>query len=476
MCCVMPPASVETTDVSRIASSSDVLPWSTWPMIVTTGARGSRSSGVVVEHLGGLDLVGRVRDRDLALELGADQLDGVVGQRLRDADELAEAHHRLLDDGGRDAERRREILDRDAGRNRHGTRGSDGLLALVASDPRRRGRDRGPGCGYRDAGARRRVSITTRRRRPAAAPPRCGRERRGGSEPGVPGPGRGRAPPPSLTPGPSTRPPPAGLEPWAGAPERAGADPAGALAADAAAAEGRDEPTGAVGTGNAASAAAATAETLLRAGRLTAERARRGGLVDGVAGQLDAGLGQAPGHLGGLEPALAGDICYALLRHRTSDSTIGVLPARRPRMRLHRSSGMVTWRRSVRVSARPDARADDAALELVHRTRRARPGRRRAGCRRRPARAVRARARVRDGRSRRRCAPVLCAGSGGVPLPAPRARGGRECRSSASRAARCSGSACPSRGSRRSDRRPRRRPRRPRRRSRPPPRRTRSRS
>ena len=60
------------------------------------------------------------------------------------------------------------------------------------------------------------VSITTRRRRPAAAPLRCGRERRGGSEPGVPGPGLGRAPPPSLTPGPSTRPPPAGLEPWAG--------------------------------------------------------------------------------------------------------------------------------------------------------------------------------------------------------------------------------------------------------------------
>ena len=44
MCCVMPPASVETTEVSRIASSSDVLPWSTWPMIVTTGARGSRSA------------------------------------------------------------------------------------------------------------------------------------------------------------------------------------------------------------------------------------------------------------------------------------------------------------------------------------------------------------------------------------------------------------------------------------------------
>jgi hypothetical protein len=39
MCCVMPPASPATTSVERIASSSDVLPWSTWPMIVMTGGR-----------------------------------------------------------------------------------------------------------------------------------------------------------------------------------------------------------------------------------------------------------------------------------------------------------------------------------------------------------------------------------------------------------------------------------------------------
>ena len=44
MCWVMPPASVETTDVLRIASSSVVLPWSTWPMIVTTGGRASSVS------------------------------------------------------------------------------------------------------------------------------------------------------------------------------------------------------------------------------------------------------------------------------------------------------------------------------------------------------------------------------------------------------------------------------------------------
>ena len=44
MCCVMPPASPAATWVSRIASSSEVLPWSTWPMMVTTGARSTRSS------------------------------------------------------------------------------------------------------------------------------------------------------------------------------------------------------------------------------------------------------------------------------------------------------------------------------------------------------------------------------------------------------------------------------------------------
>ena len=45
MCCVIPPASVSTTDASRIASRSVVFPWSTWPMIVTTGGRSTRSSG-----------------------------------------------------------------------------------------------------------------------------------------------------------------------------------------------------------------------------------------------------------------------------------------------------------------------------------------------------------------------------------------------------------------------------------------------
>src|SRR5665213_3227151 len=41
----MPPASPETTSVERSASSSEVLPWSTWPMMVTIGGRDSSVSG-----------------------------------------------------------------------------------------------------------------------------------------------------------------------------------------------------------------------------------------------------------------------------------------------------------------------------------------------------------------------------------------------------------------------------------------------
>ena len=41
MCWVMPPASPATTLAWRMASSRDVLPWSTWPMMVTIGGRGT---------------------------------------------------------------------------------------------------------------------------------------------------------------------------------------------------------------------------------------------------------------------------------------------------------------------------------------------------------------------------------------------------------------------------------------------------
>src|SRR5215470_10044905 len=45
MCCVIPPNSFSATFVRRIASSSDVLPWSTWPITVTTGGRSMSWAG-----------------------------------------------------------------------------------------------------------------------------------------------------------------------------------------------------------------------------------------------------------------------------------------------------------------------------------------------------------------------------------------------------------------------------------------------
>ncbi len=47
MCWVIPPNSPATTSVLRMASSRSVLPWSTWPITVTTGGRGtSRDSSI----------------------------------------------------------------------------------------------------------------------------------------------------------------------------------------------------------------------------------------------------------------------------------------------------------------------------------------------------------------------------------------------------------------------------------------------
>ena len=48
MCWVIPPNSESTTLVVRMASSSLVLPWSTWPITVTIGGRGRRSSALSV--------------------------------------------------------------------------------------------------------------------------------------------------------------------------------------------------------------------------------------------------------------------------------------------------------------------------------------------------------------------------------------------------------------------------------------------
>ena len=46
MCWVMPPTSPSVILLSRMASSRVVLPWSTWPRIVTTGGRSTCLSGL----------------------------------------------------------------------------------------------------------------------------------------------------------------------------------------------------------------------------------------------------------------------------------------------------------------------------------------------------------------------------------------------------------------------------------------------
>ena len=55
----MPPASFDVTDVLRIASSKEVLPWSTCPITVTTGGRSAKflgsssNSGISVKSTSG---------------------------------------------------------------------------------------------------------------------------------------------------------------------------------------------------------------------------------------------------------------------------------------------------------------------------------------------------------------------------------------------------------------------------------------
>ena len=80
MCWVMPPDSPEATAVSRMASSRLVLPWSTWPMIVTIGARVMRSPGSSSPH-------GVIRTPS-SRGAGSDQI-GCLAIRARSAAPLA---------------------------------------------------------------------------------------------------------------------------------------------------------------------------------------------------------------------------------------------------------------------------------------------------------------------------------------------------------------------------------------------------
>jgi len=88
-------------------------------MIVTTGGRGARSPLGVLERLDLVLLLGQVLDVDLAPDLGGDQLDLLVAQRLRRRLHLAEVHQDLDELGHLDLERLREIADGHARRDGH---------------------------------------------------------------------------------------------------------------------------------------------------------------------------------------------------------------------------------------------------------------------------------------------------------------------------------------------------------------------
>ena len=136
-------------------------------MIVTTGGRATRSSGVVLEDLGLELLVVGVLDLDLALELGRDQLD----RPRRESDWVMVTISPtsimiLMICGHRDAERRGELLDGGARVDLDGPgRLNRGLLLLAAAS----GVSRGARESWRGRFAC--ESMTTRRlRRPPVAP------------------------------------------------------------------------------------------------------------------------------------------------------------------------------------------------------------------------------------------------------------------------------------------------------------------
>ena len=85
----------------------------------------------VLEDLGLLVFLGDVLDRHLALQLGGDQLDLLVGERLRGSPHLAEVHEDLDQLRHRDAQRLREVADRDAGLNGHRPGRGDDLAGLL---------------------------------------------------------------------------------------------------------------------------------------------------------------------------------------------------------------------------------------------------------------------------------------------------------------------------------------------------------
>ena len=117
MCCVMPPASPATTLAWRMVSSSVVLPWSTWPMH-GDDRRARLEVGVVFLVVVAeqrlqleLGLLAGLDEQHLGAERLGDELDHLVGQRLRAGDHLARVEQQAHEVGGGAVQLRRELLD-----------------------------------------------------------------------------------------------------------------------------------------------------------------------------------------------------------------------------------------------------------------------------------------------------------------------------------------------------------------------------
>ncbi len=329
MCCVMPPASPETTLVSRMASSRLVLPWSTWPMIVTTGARGMRSSGAssnvssaVTSSAALVIVISRSSSAPIISTASFVSVCVMPTSSPRPimifwicAVEMPSAAARSLT-----VTPERTV----AGPVGAGT----SSRRSVRCSPRpRRPRWRVSRCGREAA-----VSMTTRRRPPSCGP-RCGPSHaRAAGRIGAGAVAAGRWSPT------------AGRGPLAACRASRSGSGRGRTRGAGRGRRGLRRRRGGGGRGGRG--------TRRAIGAAAAERTRCRSLVDGVALQAHAGLGEAAGHLSGVEPALAGNVGYTLSRHLERGCYQGVLaPSAALWTACQSPSATVTRARRERVSS-----------------------------------------------------------------------------------------------------------------------------
>ena len=136
MCWVMPPASPAATSEERMASSSDVLPWSTWPMTVTTGARGCKLRRIVGDIEQAFFDVGFGHAAHAVAHFLGDQLGGIGVDHVVDRHHLPLLHQQADDVDRAFGHAVGKILDGDRFRDRD--LAHELFLRLVGALPLRR--------------------------------------------------------------------------------------------------------------------------------------------------------------------------------------------------------------------------------------------------------------------------------------------------------------------------------------------------